>query len=246
MNVPEWHDLTALAVALVALIIAGIAAANQLASHKRPLPSIEVMHSDHLAKAWIPEENTREYVVARAMLLIIANRGHQTLFHPTVYDWTPSTVAFDEHEVSFSLPSKLEPGEVVEVVISHSLANQNIRTFGIVWEEASLFGRNPVQMGFRLRCKASGMWTGEREEHWKRVGPFRRKGWQRAGSIWSLWRPTLSSARTPSEGSMRAFTYKQLSYETVKKHKLLVASGGAEMAPEELARAQELGEALPG
>ncbi|MGY4844541.1 hypothetical protein ACW9PK_07235 [Kocuria sp. MNB10] len=138
MDIPEWHDLTALFVSFVALIVSGIAAANQLASHKRPLPSIEVLHSDHLAKTWIAETDTHEDVVARAMLIIIANRGHQTMFHPTVYDWTPSSVLFGDYEVSFSMPSKLEPGEVVEVVVSHSLANQSMRTFGVVWEEASL------------------------------------------------------------------------------------------------------------
>lgn len=175
MDIPEWHDLTALFVSFVALIVSGIAAANQLASHKRPLPSIEILHSDHLAKTWIAETDTHEDVVARAMLIIIANRGHQTLFHPTVYDWTPSSVLFGDYEVSFSMPSKLEPGEVVEVVVSHSLANQSMRTFGVVWEEASLLGRNPVQMGIRLSCDAAGMWTGAPKEHWKRVGPFRKK-----------------------------------------------------------------------
>lgn len=265
MNIPEWHDLTALAVSLVALIVAGIAATNQLASLKRPLPSVDFMYGERLTVNLGPNFDKRETVVAATVIVRITNRGHETMYHPTLYDWTPHSTHFEDPSLK-PLPSALGPSEIVARPINYTLANRHERIIGLVWEEASLFGRTPKTMGIRFRHGAKSMgnlmvtFTGPPTEEWKRIGPFRKKGWQKRGHAWSWWRPDFSRSRGlwrlgPEWSSSSVSTFgHNYTASTAKDFELLATSrtgerhivGRTDITPEQIAEYRAAGEAVPG
>lgn len=254
---PEWSDLPALIVSFVALIVAGISAANQLASNKRPLPDVDLLTCEHLAYAALPGEDVSDEMVVAGLWVSITNRGHEPMLHPQVYDWTVGKRIVDFDSFEHFMPAALDSGESIDVVFSYSLANDNERVVGIAWEEASLFGREPSIMGVRYRIspRTRSELSATPRERWKRVGPFRKKGWQESGHAWSLWQPTFEGQKDPGDGSRQRIGRNTKLSDTVSNLEMVlgtefvgekVVQGREELTTEQIEQLREKGEELPG
>lgn len=226
MGVPEWHDLAALVTSLAAFLVAWMALRNQLASLKRPLPSVDFSSQERIAKTPIPGEAVMEDTVVSTLIIRVTNRGHDPMLNPRVYDTTPGYFVYENPSVAYSMPYELHRGQSVEMVTSYSLANDYDRVIAVVWDEAALFRREPQTRGFRFYVDAARHfeWNVTPEERWTRVGPFGRKGWQRRGRHWSLWRPVTGTYTDPGEGRVWMNTHKHKDFGIYEQERILVKS----------------------
>lgn len=255
MGPAEWLGAASLFVALVALIVAGIAAASQLASLKRPLPSVDLLAIQHIDDGIGAHAGTTEQMFVAGLVIRVTNRGHEPMLHPKIYDWTEGLVLTSVSRVQHLMPSVLGAGESVELVTNYSLANYNDRVIGIVWEEASLFRREPVTMGVRYRLPIAypGWWGAKPTERWKRTGLGMVKGWKNVestGLLGKKQRPTMAAL---SNGASWVSTQEQAGMDIYKRLSVVLGvvdgveqiQGRPELSPAEIARMRKLGRSLP-
>ncbi|MFF0904018.1 UNVERIFIED_CONTAM: hypothetical protein RF653_10120 [Kocuria sp. CPCC 205316] len=153
------------------------------------------------------------------------------------------------------MPYELNRGQSVEMVTSYSLANDYDRIIAVVWEEAALFRREPQTRGLRFHVAAARhfTWDVTPDARWTRIGPFGKKGWQRKGRSWDLWRLVTGTSTNPGEGSVWMNTHRHEDFGVYKQERILVKSmigwedviGGSVVDPGALARLRSRGELLP-
>lgn len=221
MGSAEWLGAASLVVALVALIVAGIAAANQIASLKKPLPTVRFTRAARRLTVNSLVQTERKNVLALTLVIMIRNEGHETMLHPRIYDWTSGRIV-DEYRAENPMPSILGAGQNVDVTTNYKLRNHNDRIIGVVWEEVSLFRRKPITKGIRFHLPALGelgSWPTP-AEYWKRVGPFAKKGWQQKGGPLSLWQPVFTGSQNPGSGHRWSNFRMGMNMEIARKHQL--------------------------
>lgn len=259
MGPAEWLGVSTLSVAALAFLVAALTLLNQMASFRRPLPAVDLLHGERLMDAIVPGQQNAEPLIGTTLVFRVANRGHETMFNPTVHDWTPNSALIESEQHLAKMPKSLSPGESCEVVIDYSLTNEHERLVGIVWEEASLFGRMPRTMGLRFRSRPNFpvkvKWVSSISpaERWKRVGPFRKKGWKRKGSVWSGWNPVWSGPKEPHEGAVWTSSSEDITMDLFDRYRLVrpqpdqksIVAGRGDITSERFVRYQERGKLLP-
>lgn len=259
MGPAEWLGAASLAVALAALVVAGIAAANQLASLKRPLPTVDLMSIEHLDYGISKYAGSKEEMFVAGLMIRVTNRGHEPMLHPMVYDWTEGLVLTSLSKRKNAMPSVLGAGQNVQLVTNYSVANDNDRIIGVVWQEASLFRRKPITMGVRYRLSNAlpGQWNAPPVERWTRTGPFKVKGWQKTafeGPWWKGWQLQFSKQKPMSHLASWGSIQDQAALDIYDKLNVVASGPGVfeqkilgrpDLTPEEIERMHELGEDLP-
>ncbi len=254
MGPAEWLGAASLAVALLAFLVAGIAAANQLASHKRPLLSVDIFSLERVAEVAPSGEGIMLDTVVSALIITVTNRGHEPMLNPRVYDSTPGYLVFERSNHTYSMPYEMQRGESVEMVTSYSLANDYDRVISVVWEEPALFKRTSETIGVRFYESAQKdlAFDVTPTEYWKRVGPFGKKGWQRPGRPWSIWRPVWGTSPDPGHGHRWSNTYAYEDSDIFREERFLTKSltgsdmvGGKVQRREAFAEMRTRGELLP-
>lgn len=253
MEPAEWLGAASLIVALVALVVAGVAAANQLASLKCPLPFIDLLSIQHVDDGIGTHAGSKEQMIVSGLVIRVINRGHGPMLHPKVYDWTEGLVLTSVSRVQYPMPSVLGAGESVEMVTNYSLANHNDRVIGIVWEEASLFHRKPVTRGVRHRLPIylPGSYGAKPSERWKCIGPG--KGWKKTEPTGLLGKKQRTMMAALSDGASWISTQEQAGMEIYKRLHVVTGvidgaeqiQGRPELSPAEIMKMRRLGNSLP-
>lgn len=254
MSSAEWLGVTTLAVAGMAFLVASLALLNQLASLKRPLPSVDLFSVERIAEVPPVGGAVMQETLVAALIIRVTNRGHEPMINPRVYDYTPGFVVLDTSSVAYSMPYEMNRGQTVEMVTSYSLANDHDRVISVVWEEAALFRRTAKTMGVRFHESAQKdfAWDVTPSEQWKRIGPFGKKGWQCMGRPWSKWRPIWGTSTDPGDGNVWMNTHDYTDLGLFEEKRVLTQSftfgehiGQDAVIPDHVHRLRMRGEQLP-